>query len=230
MIPKNAKVVLPPHGFIHLEASNATDISVVNAARVSFAQKTDVMTEGDEKVLRFLMRERHGSPFEHNFFSFRVKAPIFVFREWMRHRISSFNEMSGRYTKLLEEFYLPELDQVREQVGKPGSYKFSKLDPETAKKTRTILSREYKDAWDAYQEMIDLGVAKEVARIVLPVATYSQMIWSVNARSLMNFLSLRNHKDAQYEIRVYGEAIEELFESQMPITYSAFIENGRRAP
>lgn len=223
-------MVLPPYGFVALQDFAGSDVGVVNAARVSFAQQSEVMSKVDEKVLFFLMRERHGSPFEHNFFKFHVKAPIFVFREWMRHRISSFNEMSGRYTTLKNEFYIPLEENIREQVGKPGNYQFSQLDKKTAKAAVTTIKKETQSAWRAYQKLLDLGVAKEVARAVLPVTTYSQMIWSVNARGLMNFLSLRNATDAQYEIRVYAQAIEDILAETMPLTHQAFIENGRKSP
>ncbi len=115
------------HGFVRLDNAMADDLSVVNAARVSFAQQVDEMTSREEGLIRFLMRERHGTPFEHNAFRFHIKTPIFVCREWMRHRVGSFNEWSGRYSQLEPEFYIPAAEDVRTQVGKPGSYSFEQV-------------------------------------------------------------------------------------------------------
>lgn len=215
-------------GFVRLDDAMASDLSVVNAARVSFNKRHDDMEEGDDKLISFLLRNRHGTPFEHNSFRFHIKAPIFVAREWMRHRIGSYNEMSGRYTKLESDFYVP--DYVRTQVGKPGAYTFEPVDEKVAEVARFDIEQSYRRAWTNYEAMIDMGVAKEVARIVLPVGIYTQFYWTINARSLMNFISLRNANQALWEIKEYGKVIEEIFKKQMPITAQAFIENGRIAP
>ena len=124
------------HGFVRLDASMADDLSVVNSARVSFAQHSSEMTEREEGLIRFLIRERHGSPTEHNAFRYHIKCPIFVCREWQRHRIGSFNEWSARYSQLEPEFYLPAAEDVRTQVGKPGSYSFEPVDEALAEHTR----------------------------------------------------------------------------------------------
>ena len=218
------------HGFVRLDGWMADDLSVVNAARVSFAQRSEELAERDQGLIRFLMRERHGTPFEHNAFRFHVKLPIFVMREWARHRIGSFNEWSARYSQLDPEFYIPQPEDVRTQVGKPGSYSFDPVDPELAEHTRETQAAVYEQAYAAYVDLLDRGVAKEVARNVLPVAIYTQFYWTVNARSLMNFLSLRNAVTAQREIRRYAAAVEQLFAERMPITHSAFVANERRAP
>jgi thymidylate synthase (FAD) len=218
------------HGFVRLDGCMADDLSVVNAARVSFAQRSETMGERDHGLIRFLMRERHGTPFEHNAFRFHVKLPIFVMREWARHRIGSFNEWSARYSQLDPEFYIPEADDVRTQVGKPGAYSFDPVDPELAEHTRDTQRAIYEQAYAAYLDLLEQGVAKEVARNVLPVAIYTQFYWTVNARSLMNFLSLRNAVTAQREIRRYAAACEQLFGERMPITHAAFLVNERRAP
>ncbi len=218
------------HGFVRLDGCMADDLSVVNAARVSFAQRSDTVGERDQGLIRFLMRERHGTPFEHNAFRFHVKLPIFVMREWARHRMGSFNEWSARYSQLDPEFYVPEPQDVRTQVGKPGSYSFDAVDPELAEHTRESQLAVYEQAYAAYADLLERGVAKEVARNVLPVAIYTQFYWTVNARSLMNFLSLRNAVTAQREIRRYAAAVEQLFAEKMPITHSAFVANERRAP
>jgi thymidylate synthase (FAD) len=218
------------HGFVRLDAAMADDLSVVNAARVSFGRRREVMDERDEGLVRFLMRDRHGTPFEHNSFRFHIRAPIFVTREWMRHRVSSFNEFSLRYAKATEDFYVPEPDDVRTQVGKPGAYTFDPVEPELAEQTREELRRVYETAYDAYARLVELGVAREVARSVLPVGAYTEFYWTVNARSLMNFVSLRAAETAQREIRRYADAIEEFFARHMPVTHAAFVANGRVAP
>jgi thymidylate synthase (FAD) len=218
------------HGFVRLDGCMADDLSVVNAARVSFAQRSEQLDERDHGLIRFLMRERHGTPFEHNAFRFHIKLPIFVMREWARHRIGSFNEWSARYSQLDPEFYIPEPEDVRTQVGKPGSYSFDPVDPELAEHTREAQAAVYEQAYAAYVDLLEQGVAKEVARNVLPVAIYTQFYWTVNARSLMNFLSLRNAVTAQREIRRYAAACERLFGEHMPITHAAFLANERRAP
>jgi thymidylate synthase (FAD) len=218
------------HGFVRLDGCMADDLSVVNAARVSFAQRSEELGERDHGLIRFLMRERHGTPFEHNAFRFHVKLPIFVMREWARHRIGSFNEWSARYSQLDPEFYIPEPEDVRTQVGKPGAYSFDPVAPELAEHTRESQRAVYEAAYAAYLDLLEQGVAREVARNVLPVAIYTQFYWTVNARSLMNFLSLRNAVTAQREIRRYAAACEQLFGERMPITHSAFLANERRAP
>lgn len=215
-------------GFVRLDGVMADDLSVVNAARVSFAQSSEVLAERDEGLIRFLMRERHGTPFEHNAFRFHIKCPIFVAREWMRHRIGSFNEMSGRYTKLEAEFYVPEF--VRTQVGKPGSYTFEPVDERTKEDFLSTASYTYGNAWRAYEAMLERGVAKELARLFLPVGVYTQFYWTVNARSLMNFLSLRTHETAMFEIRQFADAVEEIFATQMPVTHEAWVANDKVAP
>ena len=218
------------HGFVRLDGCMADDLSVVNGARVSFAQRAEEMTDRDAGLIRFLMRERHGSPFEHNAFRFHVKLPIFVMREWARHRIGSFNEWSARYSQLEPEFYVPAAEDVRTQVGKPGSYSFEPVGDELAEHTREVQLAVYRAAYDTYLELLEQGVAKEVARNVLPVAIYTQFYWTVNARSLMNFVSLRNSETAQREIRRYAEAVEHFLAAKMPVTHAAFVANDRRAP
>jgi len=209
---------------------SATDLSVVNAARVSFAQRHDGMEEGDDKLISFLLRNRHGTPFEHGYFKFHVEAPIFVFREWHRHRVGhSYNEMSARYVKLEPRFYEPKA--FRTQHGKPGAYTF--VDSEDTELNEAHLQRmreAYEHAWKYYEYFLESGVAKEQARAVLPVGIYTQMIWSCNPRSLMHFLSLRNSPFALKEIRELAQQAEDVFAMTMPITHQAFVDAGRVAP
>lgn len=143
---------------------------------------------------------------------------------------NSFNEESARYHKMADDFYVPDVEAVRSQVGKPGAYTFEPVEESLALETREALQESYKQAFDTYQDLSGRGVAKEVARAVLPVGIYTQFYWTINARSLMNFLSLRNAEAAQYEIRVYAQAIERFFQAKMPITHECFVELGRKAP
>jgi thymidylate synthase (FAD) len=229
VIPNDTIPVLD-HGFVRLDDAMAGDLSVVNGARVSFARHKEEMDEADEGLIRFLMRERHGTPFEHNAFRFHVRCPIFVAREWFRHRVGSFNEFSMRYARASDEFYLPAAEDVRTQVGKPGSYSFEPVSDEVAELTREKLRAVYETAYLAYEQLVELGVAREVARAALPVGAYTEFYWTVNARSLMNFVSLRNSETAQREIRRYAEACERFLEEKMPVTYGAFVANARTAP
>jgi len=217
------------HGHVDLVASCADDLDVVNAARVSFNSTSAELDDSGKGLIKFLMRERHGTPFEHTFFKFRVKAPIFVFREWHRHRVGhSYNEWSGRYSQLAPEFYVP--DVVLTQTGKPGAYKFEETNEASAEQYKNWLRDSSNLAYQLYEQSLELGVSKQQARGFLPVFTYSEMIWSCNSRSLMHFLGLRNSEQAQMEIREYARVVELLFSEQMPVTHQAFIDNGRVAP
>jgi len=229
VIPESSIPVLD-HGFVRLDAAMADDLSVVNAARVSFARHRDEVDDADAGLIRFLMRDRHGTPFEHNSFRFHIRSPIFVAREWMRHRVGSFNEFSMRYAKATDDFYVPEPEDVRSQVGKPGAYNFEPVDAQLAEATREELRGVYETAYATYESLVDRGVARELARAALPVGAYTEFFWTVNARALMNFLSLRAADAAQREIRRYAQACERFFELQMPITHAAFVANGRVAP
>jgi thymidylate synthase (FAD) len=217
------------HGFVALDASCASDLAVVNGARVSFNQESEVLSERDEGLIRFLMRDHHGSPFEHGYFRFIVKAPLFVVREHHRHRAGhSYNEWSGRYSKMEAEFYVP--DYVRTQVGKPGAYSFEPVDAAVREKTQKEIEQNARRAFATYERLLEEGVAKEVARAVLPLSTYTKYFWSCNPRSLMHFCSLRNHESAQFEIREYARAAESFLAKIMPVTHAAFVAAGRVAP
>jgi thymidylate synthase (FAD) len=218
------------HGFVRLDADMASDLAVVNGARVSFARHKTEMDEQDAGLIRFLMRERHASPFEHAVFRYHVRAPIFVVREWVRHRWSSFNEFSLRYAKATDDFYVPEAEDVRTQVGKPGAYSFEPVDDELAERTRDELREVYDHAFETYERLVEAGVARELARSVLPVGAYTEFFWTVNARALMNFVSLRAAETAQREIRRYADAVEQFFATKMPVTHAAFVAANRVAP
>lgn len=192
----------------------------------------------DKGLINMLMRDRHGSPFEHVGLTVYVKAPIFVFREWHRHRIASYNEMSGRYTKLNPEFYVPAADRPLVQVGKPGAYTFEPGTEEMLKLTHDEIKSVAESAWASYERMLETGIAKEVARAVLPVTTYSQMYCTMNLRALMNFLALRTKTKEnsrvpsfpQHEISLGADKLEAVFAENFPWVHEAFENNGRVAP
>jgi thymidylate synthase (FAD) len=211
--------------------SAASDLAVVNAARISVNVEHPDMEKGDAELIKYLMKNKHGSPFEHGFFKFRVEAPIFVFREWHRHRVGhSYNEMSGRYTELEPKFYIPET--ARTQHGKPGHYTFEEAEPESTatRAAQAAMKRSYQKSWDEYQNLLGQGVAKEQARLVLPVSIFSKMIWSCNPRSLMHFLNLRTAEQAMAEIRKLAYAAEFALLQTMPTTYAAWVDNKTVAP
>lgn len=219
------------HGEIELLSSMASDLDVVNSARVSFSSYQSEIDDRAIGLINYLMKNRHSTPFEHSMFKFRIKAPIFVTREWMRHRWSSFNEMSMRYHIPSEiNFYTPEPKSVRKQTGKPGAYTFETIeDKELVKQIILEIKHANEHSYNSYKRLIELGVAKEVARGVLTVSQYTEFIWTVNARSLINFISLRNDSNAQYEINEYAKIIENIFSKKMPISHKAFVDCGRVA-
>jgi thymidylate synthase (FAD) len=220
-------------GFVRLDSAMADDFSVINSARVSFAKQSELhseLTGADKGLIKFLMREHHGTPFEHNAFRFHVKCPVFVAREWFRHRIGSFNEFSARYSEVPNEFFIPDESSIRTQVGKPGAYSFEPVNDVLAKSTVEMISSINEKAYETYALLVSQGVAKEVARMVLPVSMYTQFYWTVNARALMNFLALRTDPNAQREIREFADAVEKLFAEQMPETWKAWVEFGKVCP
>ncbi len=228
---------------VELVRAAAQDGDVVFAARVSTQGEKTLASAGedasarDRGLIRYLMRDRHGSPFEHNSFTFYVQAPIFVFREFMRHRIASYNEESGRYREMRPVFYVPARERNLVQVGKPGAYVFEPGSDEQYELVERSVREQCTSAYRAYQEMLQAGVAREVARSVLPLTLYSSMYVTINARSLMNVLSLRTTREGsaypsfpQREIEMVAEQMEEHFKAAMPITYEAFQDGGRVAP
>lgn len=204
-------------GFVKLVDFMGGDSAVVQAARVSFG-KGETDSDRDRKLLHFLLANQHETPFEHSVFKFHIKCPIFVARQWFRHRIASYNEISGRYATMQEEFCLPE--KLRTQ--KTRNYKYDEMPKVDNEVLKGRISAFYQTAYALYEELLQSGVAKEHARIVLPLALYTQFYWSINARALMNFLSLRLDEHAQYEIRLFAEVIAEIFQIQMPWTFEAF--------
>jgi thymidylate synthase (FAD) len=227
---------------VELVKHSASDDDVAFAARVSTLGERAQSQIGAEDsklggLINFLMRDRHGSPFEHSVFTFYVKAPIFVWREHMRHRIASYNEESGRYRVLDPEFYIPNKDRKLLQIGKPGAYVFEDGTDEQHAIVYSNYRRVCKESYMEYEEMVRLGIAREVARGVLPLTIYSSAYVTINSRSLMNFLSLRRNVEGQSfpsfpqrEIEMVAEKYEEFFKELMPLTHKAFVENGRVSP
>lgn len=228
---------------VELIQSMASDESVAASARVSTAadmSKNSFKKDATESkgLINFLLKNRHGTPFEHNSFTFFIQAPIFVFREFMRHRIGfSYNEESGRYRELRPIFYIPAPDRNLVQQGKPGAYEFVPGSEEQYAAAESATKEAYLSAYENYKKMLEAGVAREVARIVLPVGTYSSMYVTCNARSLMSFLSLRTKRKDSYfpsypqrEIEMVAELMEKAFAQKMPLTYESFNKNGRVSP
>lgn len=217
------------HGFVALEEMMGSELSIVNAARVSFNQKSQVLSERDQGLINFLIRERHSTPLERITFSFVVKCPLFVAREWMRHRLASYNEWSARYSEIDEEFYVPAKSHVREQHGKPGDYFFEPIeDPKIVDEARYLIDYQQREAFRSYHRMLEMGVAKEVARTVLPVGMMTKFSVTMNLRSLLNFLSLRNEDHAQLEIREFAQAVEDLVTIQIPYVMECWNNHGRQ--
>jgi thymidylate synthase (FAD) len=239
--------------YIRLVETGGDELSIVNAARVSLHNQSEWQTidepmewnydneyvykpnefylsDKDTGLIKFLLKNKHGSPFEHNFFAFHIRLPIFVMREWVRHRIGfSINEESGRYVEMRPDFFIP--DHIRTQQGKPGAYTFEVSDNEfvTNQFTKRLADSSERCYYN-YKWALVQGIAKEQARLFLPLNLYTECRWTANARSLMNFLALRNKPDAMREIHQYAEVLDEIFYEQMPNVHRAFVENGSVAP
>lgn len=211
------------HGFVRLVDSMGSDVAVVRSARVSYdAQPRQDGT--DEKLIRYLMRNSHTSPFESVAFTFEIKCPIFIARQWHRHRTWRYNEVSARYTELPEEFYVPELAQITQQSTSNKQMRTKEQHPEADFIQRAITEGSL-SAFAVYHTLLDKGAPRELARSVLPVGTYTRYFGTVDLHNLLHFLRLRLHEHAQYEIRVYAEAILQLIEPIVPISVQAFKEN-----
>ena len=193
-------------GFVELVDTMGTDLTVVNSARVSFAKRSESLTERDKRLINRMMRLSHGSPFESVVFQFRVRAPLHVVHQWERHRMASYNEESGRWVQMRGDFFTPDSAYAE------------------------IYEQAYDMADASYRWLLDHGESKEHARLVLPLALYKEFIWTVNARSLLNFIGLRTDPEAQREIRLYAEAIEEMLTGVVPTVIDSFNEHGRRQP
>lgn len=226
-------------GEIGLLNSMGTDETIASAAWVSYAKQAESHTDDDvSRLIRYLMKHKHGTPFEHVVFQFHVKAPIFVAREWFRHRIGSFNEVSGRYKTFEPEYYTPEQFRIKAKTNKQGSV-IPEESPDQSNWTVVedwnnnlidLLTDGYERAYDTYTDLLAEGVANELARLIMPVGQYTEWWWTVNLRSLFNFMSLRSEETAQWEIRQYSYALEKIIEEIVPAAYKAWIDNGKVAP
>lgn len=207
---------------LELVRVSGSDLDVVNAARVSYGKVSTQILERDKKLIEFLMEYKHTSPFEHNQLSFRVKAPIFVARQWMRHRMNSYNEISYRYAEAKLEFYVPSSWRTQDKVNKQAS---------GANFHNEELRAEYIQAIDKaltlYHKMLKEGVCRELARNILPVCIYTEFIYTCNLHSLMHFLRLRLDPGAQHEIRVFAQGLLELAQPHFPVCFEAWKKFGK---
>jgi thymidylate synthase (FAD) len=209
-------------GFVRLVDFMGGDLAVVQGARVSFGQETKG-DERDRKLVMYLMKHQHGTPFEMAVFKFHIKAPIFVARQWFRHRIGSYNEISYRYVEVKDEFYVPMQMRTQDTKNKQASF-VGNFTQEQNQVALGLMAIAYEEAYEKYQQLLTMGVARELARIILPVAMYTQFYVTYNARSLMNFIQLRSGEGAQYEIKLYAETLSRIFKDKMPWTFAAFEE------
>jgi thymidylate synthase (FAD) len=220
------RIDLLDHGYVRLVDSMGSDLSIARAARVSYdaAWRAGEDEGGDARLIRYLWRNAHTTPFEVVTLSFEVHAPIFVFRQWHRHRTWSFNELSARYRELPEEFYVPAAAALKAQSTSNKQGRGDDLDPAIVESTIEFMRSTGANAFESYRIMLESGVARELARSVLPVSTYSTMFATVNLLNLLKFLSLRADSHAQYEIRVYAEAMIDLVRPIVPIALSVWEE------
>lgn len=212
-------------GELELVDFMGSDASVVQAARISNgAVMPDWRGAPDERLIKFLAEHEHMTPFEHATFKFYVKAPIFVFREWQRHRTFSYNELSARYKKLEPEFYYPEKARIPDPNNKQSSIEVDDTLLEAQLKLSMLDS--YIKAWEEYEKMLNMGIAREIARAVLPVGIYSEMYVTGNFRNWMHFYNLRSTDEAQYEIRQYAYAVGNYLNTKMPLSFKALAGEG----
>jgi thymidylate synthase (FAD) len=222
----NEKIKVLDHGYVQLVESYGTDESIIEAAKMSTQKEFRGWDNGESKLLKFLYDHKHMTPFEMCGMIIQVKAPIFVFREWHRHRTQSYNEMSARYIPLPNENYVPEPYRVVAGSKKTANKQASgskEIDEETAITFCDILVESYAKSQNFYEDSIERGVPKELARLCLPVGRYSAMRASANLRNWLAFLTLRMDKSAQWEIRQYANAVGELIGEQFPRTWELFI-------
>lgn len=216
---------------LDLVDSMGDDLSIVNAARQSFGARSDEMGKRDKGLLNFLMRERHGTPFEAVVLTYQMEIPIFVARQLMRHRIASYNELSLRYQTIDEGFYRPDPEDVRVRLGKPGAYSYGEpSNPYLAEKARTAIEESCRASFQVYESLLADDVAPELARAVLPLGTWTTITMTANLRSLFNLFSLRSDSHAQKEIRELSVGMEEFAARVAPVAFHAFETNGRVAP
>ncbi len=210
------------YGFVRLVDVMGDDSSIVQAARVSYGKGTKSILE-DRGLIRYLLRHKHTTPFEMVEFKFHIKLPIFVARQWIRHRTANVNEYSGRYSEMKDEFYLPDMAQIRPQSTMNMQGRSEEEFPEAeAIEIRNILDKTQNHLFEEYQDLLGKGFARELARINLPLSNYTEWYWKIDLHNLFHFLRLRIDSHAQYEIRVYGEAMAEIVKQIIPVAWEAF--------
>jgi thymidylate synthase (FAD) len=216
----NKEINILDKGFIRLIDHMGDDDAVVQAARVSYGKGTKTVNE-DRGLIRYLIRHRHTTPLEMVVFKFHIKSPIFVARQWIRHRASSTNEYSGRYSEMSNEFYLPDISRLSKQSdnNKQGS---SDEIIDDANNVHNEMEDYQLDAYSHYKDLLDSGLSRELSRINLPLSNYTEWYWKIDLHNLMHFLKLRMDSHAQYEIRVYANAIVELIKDIVPVSMEAF--------
>lgn len=212
-------------GFVRLVDYLGGDARIVQAARVSYGEGTKTVRE-DKGLINYLMKNDHTSPFEQVVLTFHCKMPIFVARQWVRHRTARLNEISGRYSVMKDEFYLPEPEQVRlqSQINKQGRSDET-IPLEDALKLIEKLEKSNADTYKDYEEMLAAGLARELARINLPLSLYTEWYWQIDLHNLFHFIHLRADPHAQYEIRVYAQALAKCAKAVAPLAYEAFEEH-----
>ncbi|NLG08452.1 MAG: FAD-dependent thymidylate synthase [Deinococcales bacterium] len=213
------------HGFVRLVDYLGGDARIVQAARVSYGDGTKTVRE-DAALIDYLLRNRHTSPFEQVIFTFHVKMPIFVARQWIRHRTARLNEISGRYSVMRDEFYVPGPAEVRRQskTNRQGG-DATEVPAELRERVIALLTAGQERIYDEYEELLEDDVARELARINLPLSLYTEMYWQIDLNNLFHFLRLRMDWHAQYEIRVYGDAMAQVAQAVCPLAYQAFEEH-----
>ena len=223
-------------GFIRVIDYMGDDSSIVQAARVSYGKGTKKVSE-DKNLINYLISHRHSTPFEMNEIKLHIKLPIFVARQWIRHRTANVNEYSARYSILDKEFYIPEKENIQAQSKTNNQGREETLSPSEIKECLDILKNNSDKNYKQYKELLNeddmgnkisnskKGIARELARMVLPISSYTQWYWKIDLHNLMHFLSLRFDPHAQYEIRVYAEKILKILKDWVPMTYEAFVEH-----
>jgi thymidylate synthase (FAD) len=219
---KNTKIDCLDKGFVRLVDYMGDDAAIVQAARVSYGEGTKSVNE-DNGLIRYLIRNKHTSPFEMVEFKFHVKLPIFVARQWIRHRTANVNEYSGRYSEMKDEFYVPQIENIRSQskVNKQGRSD-EEFSTDLAENFVQSLEGTQQFLYNEYKKYLDSQIARELARINLPLSNYTEWYWKIDLHNLFNFLRLRLDHHAQYEIRIYSEAMAQLIKPIVPLAYAAF--------
>ena len=223
----NTEIKVLDKGFVRLIDHMGSDLSVVNAARVSFGKTKETFEDADAKLVDYLAEHEHTSPFRHTALTLHVKAPIFVFRQWMKHRIASeFNEISGRYVEFPEdEFFVPEAFRRQAKVNKQGSE--GAIDEANREQAMATYLESCRSAVAHYKELLSLGVCREQARCVLPLGLYSEVYWTVSLQAVAHFIRLRSDGHAQWEIQQYAAAVRSVVEPLYPVGLKALLATAR---